>query len=1080
MKTITGIFKNKLNDFVNTNFKSQTNAILFFQGFPLGFYQAINQAQLPHFCNNNRDNYIDFRTIQPSTLLQGLLSAKGICWGYYEEFVGLSQVLNDFTVYQGQIYVINNNLFSDYYPIPVPISPTEALELFENETANMENNTIFKFYADVKMIGETLYYSYVNKHFDVDINIKVVLPNFFRKQTENIEPPDDIEEESVNIQDIQNVKAKLLAGDLAPKLYKVQSLNNDILKDIEILNSIGTDLDIFFVLDNVSRTIQEKNSKKHLQIFKKYWGENSDFRDNAFYKDPAYSTEIVKLSQGTIITDLIDQCDLAINSTPTFYSDIIVTAPTGAGKSLFFQVPGIYLHEQYQALTIVICPLIALMNDQVKELHERGIEFATFINSEIIFEERQNRLNGILSGRYSILYVSPEFLLSHDIRSLVGDRKIGLLVIDEAHLVTSWGRDFRVDYWFLGDYLEKIRRGSYYSKNNGMNFPILCLTATAVFGGRDDVIEDLQKSLHLVCPPEHLYLGHVCRDNIHFKINRHKTDKSTSMEKASLTAERIKEFIKDKEKTIVYFPYISQIEDVKNLLPGNDHIQKYSGGGMKSLEKDSSYNRFRNSESLIMLATKAFGLGVNIPDVSNVYHYAPTGTLADYVQEIGRAARTLPNGYAIIDFYPNDMRFARTLWGLSGLRHYQIRAIIKKLYDLYQLKNTRNMLVSPDVFSYLFDANSIEMKVKSGLMLLASDLLEKYHFRVIAVRPKNLFTYHYIVVPKNIESEFLGEYGYYCKEMKDDRPRMQLSYGSRSDIKIINAGKIFEINLGEVWENKFVDYTFAKFKYRFFSGDLFTFPNETIVPRLKLTIDYDQGYVQGRDGLLKIISAVQKTFNEIQQKYGGKNFQFSEFSHIFNRYSDRIIKREYLLMLIDIFCYEKTDIYDIPNEQWKFIERRKGSEKGNISDQAYCIRTTKYGFIETNIKRYLVQAVPNSGNNKKFVTYLPIPKKNGKYSEYQLVASLLELFDLATYDLVGGRNPQIFVRINDPLKLKRIAESEVAYRNGILTDIEARHTRAADIMNRFMMSALDDSSRWRIIENYFLGNDGIVDSELGI
>ena len=114
------------------------------------------------------------------------------------------------------------------------------------------------------------------------------------------------------------------------------------------------------------------------------------------------------------------------------------------------------------------------------------------------------------------------------------------------------------------------------------------------------------------------------------------------------------------------------------------------------------------------------------------------------------------------------------------------------------------------------------------------------------------------------------------------------------------------------------------------------------------------------------------------------------------------------------------------------------------------------------------------------MTYLPIPKKNGKYSEYQLVASLLELFDLATYDLVGGRNPQIFVRINDPLKLKRIAESEVAYRNGILTDIEARHTRAADIMNRFMMSALDDSDRWRIIENYFLGNDGIVDSELGI
>ena len=231
---------------------------------------------------------------------------------------------------------------------------------------------------------------------------------------------------------------------------------------------------------------------------------------------------------------------------------------------------------------------------------------------------------------------------------------------------------------------------------------------------------------------------------------------------------------------------------------------------------------------------------------------------------------------------------------------------------------------------------------------------------------------------------------------------------------------------------------------------------------------------------MKIISAVQKTFNEIYQKYGGKNFKFSDFSNTFNRYAGKKFTREYVLMLLDIFCYEKTDIYDVPNEQWKFIERRKGEEAEKLPEQVYCIRTTKYGFIETNIKRYLTQAAPNSDDNKKFVAYLPIPKKNQKYSEYQLVASLLELFDLATYDLVGGRNPQIFVRINDPLKLKRIADSSVAYRNRILSDIEERHKRAAEIMNRFMMSKLDDNERWKIIENYFLGNDGSVDSELGI
>ena len=266
-------------------------------------------------------------------------------------------------------------------------------------------------------------------------------------------------------------------------------------------------------------------------------------------------------------------------------------------------------------------------------------------------------------------------------------------------------------------------------------------------------------------------------------------------------------------------------------------MEKYYGSGMKSLEKDTSYNRFRESEALIMLATKAFGMGVNIPDVSNVYHYAPTGTLADYVQEIGRAARKLKNGYAITDFCPNDMHYAQTLWGLSGLRHYQIKAIIKKLYDLSQIKNTRNMLISPDTFSYLFDANSIEMKVKSGLMLLASDLLEKYHFRVINVRPKNLFTHQFIVIPRDVENEFLREFGGFCTEMNDDRPRVIIGRGNQSSITIYNAGKIFEIDLSKVWENKFVDFTFAGFKYQFFSGILFTL-------RWTQSVGQDRGFIK--------------------------------------------------------------------------------------------------------------------------------------------------------------------------------------------------------------------------------------------
>ena len=158
---------------------------------------------------------------------------------------------------------------------------------------------------------------------------------------------------------------------------------------------------------------------------------------------------------------------------------------------------------------------------------------------------------------------------------------------------------------------------------------------------------------------------------------------------------------------------------------------------MEKFEKNESVIRFKESDLSIRLATKAFGMGINIPDVEVVYHYAPTGTLADYVQEIGRAARKLPKGYAMTDYLRNDMNYASVLWGLSGLRHYQIKAIMKKLYNLYVQKNNRNILISPEVFGFIFDTRSIDNKAKRGLMLLSADLLEKYHFRVINVRTKN-------------------------------------------------------------------------------------------------------------------------------------------------------------------------------------------------------------------------------------------------------------------------------------------------------------------------------------------------------
>lgn len=1089
MYCIIDIYKTQIEAFFLEKINNTSNTIVFFQGFPDEFYQAISKTTIKHFRNQLFTSNIAFNDIDPAKTVQHFITSTGCVWGFYEELITLARTINDFNIGNKKVYVVRNNFFTDYYPITVPYDIENLSKIYEDDSANIDNEKIVLYYSEYKNIDNVSYFSYVNKHYPIDITIDVEETDFFaalpkQKQVEKI-----WSKTIITNHDLPTIKLDLLKGKLYERTYVVKCLNNELSDEIDLLNTFAQYFKVHFELESVSHEIDFSLSNRHLSILKKYWGKDAEFYNSPFYKEPAYSNQTQDLSQGFLISNVIEQCESAMMLNSKKYSDLIITAPTGAGKSLFFQIPAIYLHEKYKALTIVICPLVALMNDQIKELHERGVGFATFINSEISYEERQKRLDGIITGQYSIVYLSPELLLAYDIRNLFGDRRIGLLVVDEAHLVTSWGRDFRVDYWFLGDYLEKIRRGSYYLQNSdARTFPVLCLTATAVYGGRDDVIEDLKRSLYLNCSAEHSYIGYVKRDNISFKINlpENRKRKSQKEKKILLTCDQIDNFIKHKEKSIVYFPYVSQIEDVMNELIANypdtkGLVERYSGSGMRSLEKNDSYNNFRNSNALVMLATKAFGMGVNIPDVVNVYHYAPTGTLADYVQEIGRAARKLPNGYAIIDYLHNDMHYAKTLWGLSGLRHYQIKAIMKKLYDLYQIKKSRNLIFSPDTFSYLFDANSIDMKVKSGLMLLSADLLEKFHFRVINVRPKNLLASHYIVVPTEVEREFMIEYGKYCTLMNDDKPRITPAYGSKSEMVTKNIGNIYEIDLSKAWENEFNELTFAKFKYHFFEGDLFSFGADKILPRIKLTIDYEKGYEFARDSLLRLVAALQKTFNNIHRTYGGKRFAFSTFSEAFHRQYEGKIKREYLLLLLDLFCYETTDIYEIPNEQWKFIERRKSESGGQIIENVYSIRTSKHVYIENNIKRYLRMATPNSEEKSNlFVTYLSIPKKNGKYSEYQLVASLLELFNLATYDLIGGRNPQIFVRINDPLKLKRISGSGQEYRNRILSNIEERHKRAAMLIDKFMTSSFDDASLWDIIENYFLGFDRLVDLQLGI
>ena len=1075
--------------FAGRNSSNNDSHLYIFQGFPLSFYKAL---KIPHLSGNWDGLLPDIELLDGFDLLPSLVTLKGTAWCFYEEFEALSSVLTTFRVVKGSMIVVKNDLFSSYYPLPENIPQEKFINAFNKSGSYLHN-----YYTDCKTKDGFFLLSYMNRH--TQHNIPEV--GFFEETAKFSEyrSVSGMPEENSALPVIE-LKIKLLAGELSNTCFVLRKAGSDSLtEEIRRMNMLGSFYGVSF---KVSKSTTEKSAdstgSEYLPLLRKYWGEDASFREQVFYSNPAANSKTMTLSQGSIIADIIAQSRNAASGLD--YSDIIVTAPTGSGKSIFFQIPAIYLHEKRKnpELTIVVCPLVALMADQVGELNRRGVKYATFINNTVTWEERAKRIEGIRNGKYSVVYLSPEFLLAGDINSLTGGRKIGLFVVDEAHLVTSWGRDFRADYWFMGDYIENVRKGTYHSSKAPQKFPVLCLTATAVYGGRDDVIGDLQESLHLMCYSGHIYTGYVKRSNIAFDI-RHpgKFAKSDKQAKSILALNAAVDYVRAGQKTIIYFPFTSQADETERLLRSNypqesSRIEKYHGS-MKSADRTQAYENFRSSRSMVMLATKAFGMGVNIGNIANIYHFSPTGSLSDYVQEIGRAARSLKWGHAVSDYMPSDMRYVQTLWGLSGLRHYQIKAMAKRLYRMYTDNHCKsNLLFSPESFGYLFGTDT-DNKVKNGLLLLSNDLLNTYHFRVMNIKPRSLFSVQYIIVPPDIERAFLDEYGAYCTKVRDNFPQKIFGTGNCSGQVIEVAekiGNIFEIDLAALWENKFSDLSFQQFKYKFMSGELFSGNAKLscsefrIVPNMKMTITYSNGYDEIKGRFAALASAVQDAFIVIKQRFGRGHFSLNDFAEAFRgKYSGKIM-REYVRLLLDLFCYDHVDFgygERIPSEAWKFVERIKLGENDDVLEEKYCMRMNKYASISAMLQRYFAQSAPNyiRDGTEKYVAYLAIPGRDMPIPFQQLMASMLQLFDFASYEVAGGRKLQISVRINDPSKLLQIAEDE-HYSNGVLKAIEERHKRSVMIMGRFMSANLSSAKRWEIIEEYFLGHDDKVDRLLGI
>ena len=304
---------------------------------------------------------------------------------------------------------------------------------------------------------------------------------------------------------------------------------------------------------------------------------------------------------------------------------ILAVFPTGGGKSVTFQLPALMSGESANGLTVVISPLQSLMKDQIDNLEKIGITEAVTINGLLNPIERAKSFERVEDGSASILYISPESLRSRTIERLILGRKIVRFVIDEAHCFSSWGQDFRVDYLYIGDFIKSIQE----KKNLEDGIPVSCFTATA----KQRVIEDIRDYfMEKLLLDLELFTSKTSRTNLQYKV----FEKVNEEEKY----QTLRDLIEEKDcPTIVYVSRTRRAYSLAERLTQDGFNAKPYHGKMDVKEKTVNQNAFISGEVRIMVATSAFGMGVDKKDIGMVIHYEISDSLENYIQEAGRAGR---------------------------------------------------------------------------------------------------------------------------------------------------------------------------------------------------------------------------------------------------------------------------------------------------------------------------------------------------------------------------------------------------------------------------------------------------------
>jgi ATP-dependent DNA helicase RecQ len=311
--------------------------------------------------------------------------------------------------------------------------------------------------------------------------------------------------------------------------------------------------------------------------------------------------------------------------------DTFAVMPTGAGKSICYQIPALML----QGITIVISPLISLMKDQVDALRNLEIS-ATFINSSVGIRETRRRIQATLDGEYRLLYVAPERLEAENFSELAASLSIAMVAIDEAHCVSQWGHDFRPSYRQIGPFIKRLAKRPV----------VTAFTATAT----DEVKQDIVKLLELHNP--HLFITGFDRPNLAYTVVRGENKLNFVLQ-----------YLADhpSQSGIIYATTRKEVERLAEVLAQRGYAVGKYHAGMKDAERNQMQEEFIYDNLRVMVATNAFGMGIDKSNVRYIIHYNLPKNMEAYYQEAGRAGRDGDPGECILLFSPQDIMLQKYL-----------------------------------------------------------------------------------------------------------------------------------------------------------------------------------------------------------------------------------------------------------------------------------------------------------------------------------------------------------------------------------------------------------------------------------